>query len=166
MTNGIAHVFINGVEVGSLPADQYHHMVAEVYKDRRFLKQQISALMMAIGHSFIQGMSQFSAYILLSLCIGAAVIPTTYLTQFIQYLMNLTAGDIAVAVSTMGQIVIVMAAFATIGTFVFGIFFKPEVFLRSKCNAEIHQWIREILEVSSEGELRVSIEHHSNRNDK
>lgn len=154
MRNGIAVVYVNNIEVGSMPASQYDDIVESVKNDWRI---RISGFFQYIGfiwRIFCRASAFFfqSIIVLLGLFMFYSFFDNSATVQFIDSLKGASSSSIAGAIRTLTILCINLTIFGGIlRLFTHGVptFVSPS-------EAAINKRIRQIMEVPAEGQVAIT----------
>lgn len=154
MTDGIAVIKVNNIEVGSMPVSQYEEIVESVKKDWRTRVASVFSyigfvwrLILRVWHYFVQGFSVIIAFFMLY-----SVHHQAELTQFITDLRNSDSENIAEFIRTITYTCIIMTVIAAI----LSIFTKGSPVFVSATENAINKRIREVMEVPAEGQVSIT----------
>ena len=153
MKSSIARIHVNDIEVGTLPADKYHQIVKSVRHTRRlYLSWAVSATALVL-RKFTQFVCAMPAIAVGASFILLMVLPDT-VTQLIADMRTSTPEEITHFLRRVIHLISVLA----IVVFPASVIFSPRSWLfQSPFDKEISQQIRQLLEVPTEGDLRVEI---------
>lgn len=153
MTSSIARVHVNGIEVGTLPADTYHQIVKSVQHTRRlYLGWALSAAALILRKVF-QYICAIPAVLIGTLFILLMVSPDT----FTQLLVDLRAAEPDEITQALRWAIHLIGVLAIIVLPTTAIFSPRSWQFQSPFNREISRQVRRLLEVPSEGDLMVEI---------
>lgn len=150
--SSIAHVYLNDVEVGSLPAADYKRIVSKAKKDWKLYVLQALILMKVVLKIIVFGARSISAFLFLAITLAVVFFPEQ-VTETLQQLRNYPIDEIVKGAQNV---------FIWIWTFTS--FFAPALLMVWRRNLfgyydvfdeRISQEIRQILEVPATGNLSV-----------
>lgn len=153
MTSSIARVHVNGIEVGTLPADTYNAIVKNVRQTRRlYLAWALAAAGLVLRKVF-QFIRAMPGVLIGLLFILLMVSPE----NFTQLLANVRAAEPDEITKSLRGFFHLIATAAIVFLPTTAIFAPRSWQFQSPFDSEISRQIRRLLEVPSEGDLLVEI---------
>lgn len=160
MSEGVAIIKVNGIDVGSMPLEQYHAIVKKVKKDWR--NRIVSAF--SVLHYLFRIASVYCEYFIKTLVIFMAlffissITSPSSVTELISSLKYSTPTDITTLIHTITNFAILISIFS----FIMMLFFMPHTRFNyiSPFDVAINKIIRTIMEVPANGDVTVSIENN------
>lgn len=156
MSNSIARVYVNNVEVGSLPIAQYEAVVKEV-KGRWIEGMLVQFANIIVG--LMRFLYLYLQYVLiLSLIFGGGIILSSpeFCANLIQLLRTAPAHELANSLKYFTSLALILSLFFcviafTLTSYRFGV--------RNMFTDTIHRRLLYILEVPTHGDIKVIIDH-------
>lgn len=154
MKSSIARVHVNGIEVGTLPADTYHQIVKSVKHSRRlYLAWALSACSMVLRKAW-KYISGIPAALIGFLFIVLMVSPESF-----TYLLDgLRAAEPEEITQNLRKVVEWIGTMAVIVLPITAVFTPQSWRFPNPFDREISRRIRQMLEVPTEGEVMIVIE--------
>ncbi|EMA2595200.1 hypothetical protein U2H31_006377 [Pseudomonas aeruginosa] len=153
MKSSIARVHVNGIEVGTLPADTYHQIVKTVRHTRRlYLAWALAAAGLVLRKVF-QYIRAMPAALAGALFILLMVSPES----FTQLLIDTRAAEPEEITQALRWVFHLIGVMAIIALPTMAIFAPRSWQIQNPFDSEISRQIRQLLEVPSEGDLMVEI---------
>ncbi|MDZ5605334.1 hypothetical protein SJI00_21395 [Pseudomonas sp. RP23018S] len=158
MTSTIARVHVNGIEVGSLPAKTYHAIVRSVRKDRRLYL----AWGFAAAGSVLRTLIKFYISVL-SVLLGFFLLLALFSPDsFTSVLIYMRAADPAAFTEGLRKLLGCIGLVFTLMAPTIAILFPRYFPFQSPFDDALSRKIRSLLEVPTEGSLRIVIETPQN----
>lgn len=164
MQSGVARVYVNAVEVGSLPTDQYRRIVNETKKDRRIYFRQAVNISFSALRFLIYSFRNipFAWFMFFVVVVLADSISPGFGTDFLHAIMAITKVELNASLDAFRIALFWGFAFTTF-SFLLGVASGALDFgAVNEFDLAVNQKIREILEVPTEGPVTVLIEENSN----
>lgn len=153
MQSSIARVYVNRIEVGTLPADTYHAIVKSVRRERRLYLGWAFAATQACLRPVIEFYKSLPATVVGLLLLLAAIWPDLF-TAFITDLKAATPAQITEALRGLLRYLSLVFMFG----FPLLVLFKRDLMsFESPFDRAISHHIRSLLEVPAEGSLTVEV---------
>lgn len=154
MKSSIVRVHVNGIEVGSLPADTYHALVKSVRRERRLYLAWGIAAAKACLRPLVSFYCSLPSVVVGVCLLAAAVWPEA----FTAFITDLRAADPATITAALRQVLGFFSIAFTM-TFPLMALLKPGlVRFESPFERVLSRKIRQLLEVPTEGALMIQIE--------
>ena len=154
MRNGIAVVYVNNIEVGSMPASQYDEIVESVKNDWRIRISGIFQFIGFIWRIFYRSLAFFfqSIIVLLGLFMLYSIFDNSELVQLIDSLKGASSGSIAEGIRSLTMLCInVTILGGALRLCTHGV---PTYVSTSE--TAINKRIRQVMEVPAEGQVAIT----------
>jgi|GEM_PF-1828292 len=150
--SSVARVYLNDVEVGSLPATDYRSIVANTKKDWKLYFLQVLILMKAVLNIIAFGFRAIPAFLLLAIVLGVVFFPEQ-VTENLEALSKFTIGEIVEGAQNLFVSIWIITSILTPA---FLMTWRPNSFgFYDVFDDKVNQEIRKILEVPTTGNLTV-----------
>lgn len=153
MSNAIARVYVNDVDIGSLPADQYKNIVIEIRRDRRLWVAQILNLL-AVAFRFVAMLMKVLPFFLFYVTLLGVLFAPESISEIMVYIQSATPDEI---VQRMRQVIVASLFLSFLIMLISSIVSGYRYGYANQFDKDINKRIRNILEVPTEGDMRVSI---------
>lgn len=153
METAIARVYVNDVEVGSMPEAQYRAIIDEVHANRWLRVRELLNGVWQMVRAIAWAIARMPVWLLGVVCVLLVALPQEHLTTLIEQLRGADAAQLTADLRT--------ALLAIVGPSVFGLA-AWRIGYGPGADAELHQReiddrIRAIMECPAEGRVRVHI---------
>jgi hypothetical protein len=151
MSTAIARVYVNDIEVGALPADLYKKIVKDVYADRRLYVHQAANYLWA-AFRLVANSFQIIPYVYLIALFLAEVLSPSIVSTFIGVMRQATPAEMNNYIWEMLGVGLLFSMLVLLFSMTLS---KYPSGITDKFAVQINHRIRSLLEVPSEGALRV-----------
>ncbi|MFL1449210.1 hypothetical protein ACI77O_12515 [Pseudomonas tritici] len=158
MTASIARVHVNGIEVGSLPTETYNAIAKKVRKDRRLYLAWVFAAAGAVLRMLTRFYSSLPSVVVGLLLLCAAVSPET----FTGMVAELKTADPEAITQGVRKLLGFICTIFTVTVPLVAVLFPGYVRFQSPFDQALSREIRGLLEVPTEGSLKIVIEQPKN----
>ncbi|WP_051050701.1 hypothetical protein [Metapseudomonas furukawaii] len=153
MSSSIARIHVNGVEVGSIPADTYHAMVQNVRRNRRLYLAWTIAATKACLRPVVRFYCALPSIVVGVLLLAAAAWPAA----FTALVADLQAADPQTITAGLRHALAFICAVFIVGFPILALMRPGLVRFESPFDKALSRQIRRLLEVPTEGTMRVEI---------
>ncbi len=162
MTKATARVYVNDVEVGALPADQYRRVVADVRRNRWLYVAQLGNLLWALWSFIVMALRMMPIVFFMPL-LAMTLLAPEMVTAMIATIRSATPEEITYSVRSYLSITFLLTLFSMFFTVIFtGVRFG----YIDQFNLQVSQRLRSLLEVPAEGNVMVVVTEDGPNDDK
>jgi hypothetical protein len=155
METAIARVYVNDVEVGSMPELQYKAIVAEVCANRWLRVRELLDVVWQIVRGTVWAIVRVPGWLLFVVCVFLVALPPEQLASLIEHLRGADATQLAADLRSALLALMAPGIVAAVTLrLVYGPAANSEIQLR-----EIDNRIRTIMECPAEGRVRIHIQN-------
>lgn len=148
----VTRVYVNDVEVGSLPTVEYQHMVLNAKKDLRLYVLQLLILLKAAFLIMLFSISLVPVVICIAVSISVVFLPD-HVINILTLLKDYSLPDVIHSIRTVGINIWVLTFIICLSIFIM----RKNSFGYHNCFIDrINYDIRSLLEVPADGEIRVN----------